>query len=153
MDVAVEGKADAPRVDVELRSPAVNLYGFEHEARTEQETQARNAALTDLAKPEQLLDFGGAECLRESADVHDSGAAEDQDDHDHHNEHEHDHEHEAGHLDVHAVYAFSCDRVPTTVTLRLHGRFPGIETVYVRVLSDSGEKSANVRADGAGIDL
>jgi len=115
MDVAAIGG----ELEIALRSPAMNLVGFEHEARTDEQRQRLHETVEQLRDGAALFAFGEAACgLVEAAVAHerDAGAHGDHDehdehDHDGHDEHadgdehaehgheEHDHEAEHGHDD------------------------------------------------------
>lgn len=61
--------ADGEALEIELISPAMNLVGFEHKAKSKQEVEAVNAAQRILEKPDQLFTFIEARCVLTSSAV------------------------------------------------------------------------------------
>ena len=139
-------------VEIMLESPAANIFGFEHQAKSEAEHDVVHEALEVLKGGATLFAVNdAAACKLESANV-ESAIGENHDDekhgeddehkhekeekHDKHDEHSHeeekkhdDHDHDAhtdeegSHSDVEAIWAFHCDK-------------PGaIETVTVKLFS------------------
>jgi len=135
LNVAVDGS----QLLIELDSPAMNIVGFEHPPRTEEQREAVDQAKELLADAERLfLPSPAAQCTLARADVlldlgeRESGAGDAADGaHDHGDGHEHEHEHEhdndndkehehehdahhgsdgAVHADGHGDYAFDCAR-------------------------------------------
>ena len=84
---------------IELEIPGVNLIGFEHEPRTDEQQAALDGALGFLRVGEwvQADPRGGCELASVNAHTHGFGSNGDYDDHDHDNGHHHDHEHEHDH--------------------------------------------------------
>lgn len=140
LDLVLEVDGQA-RVYVEFHSPAVNLYGFEHAARSDEERSARDAALKTLKTPAEWLSFTGAECGLKDVTLEHSDEAHEHGDHA-------DHGHDDGHSEVRASYVFDCEGAVGGARVSLHKAFPGIETIYVRALAESGEKSLVLRKDG-----
>jgi hypothetical protein len=96
MDVAaLDGE-----VEISLRSPAMNIVGFEHEPRTGQQEQLLRESLEALRDGNTLFSFGDAACRLVDAEVTrtglDDGHGHDEDEHEHGDDHGHD-EDEHGH--------------------------------------------------------
>jgi hypothetical protein len=164
LNVAVDGS----QLVIELDSPAMNIVGFEHPPRTEEQREAVDrgkalmadaerlflpspAALCTLARADVLLDLGEPESGAGGAadGAHDHG-----DGHEH--EHEHDHEHDAHHgsdgavhADAHGDYAFDCARPEqlTELDVRVFGPLPGIERLRVQVITSQGQFGAELTPD------
>jgi hypothetical protein len=98
LDVALVGDA----LDIVLRSPAMNIVGFEHAPRTEAQKQAVADALSALRAADGILDLpGSGRCeLRDAQARRVAEAAHGEDDHDHDDPGHEDHGHEDhGHED------------------------------------------------------
>lgn len=155
MDVAALGET----VEIVLRSPAMNLVGFEHEPRGDEERERSRAALASLRDGESLFTFEGAACREEEArarwlhEPHDHGHGHDAS-HDHGEAHDHEeeqHDHARGdeqghdddtgdvHADIHAHYHFDCGRMPAAIGIGLFERFPGTDEIRVQFITDSAQ--------------
>lgn len=112
LNVVVEGAA----VGLELRVPGVDVVGFEHKARTEQEKAAVAATLARFAKPGHLFELsaaarcvvtraqvslGGEHLNEEKEEKADHGHVDKRGGHDGHKERE-------AHAELHAEYHFEC---------------------------------------------
>ncbi|BFM06120.1 hypothetical protein GCM10025791_44240 [Halioxenophilus aromaticivorans] len=118
--------AQSSQLQIQLRSPAANITGFEEIAQSPQQQRAVNRAkqilLTkNLFKPEP------SDCESDSIDADfsslDSGA-------EHHAKHEddHDQDHDENHADVIVTYNYTCKRVAEleSITTQLLTNFPAI---------------------------
>ncbi len=98
--------ADSQELSLQLESPAMNIVGFEHAAKTKEHHQKVERALSALSEPSKLFIINGGKCqfiephmenpfsLAENKHgEHDSH--ENNDSHTEHDEHEDHHEHEA----------------------------------------------------------
>jgi len=93
LNIAVEGT----RVELELEAPGMDLVGFEHEAKTDAQKAAIEAAKTKLKDPLSLFKLpDAANCKLADAKI-EIAAAKGGDGHDHSHDHGHDHDHKAGH--------------------------------------------------------
>lgn len=163
MDIA----ALAGELEIALRSPAVNIVGFEHEPRTEEQRQRMQDALEALRDGAALFAFGETACTLRDAEVshdHDAPGHPDGDDehegHDQASGHGHDehadgddhadHGHDEGHADgddhddvshsgIRARYHFACEGAVVHLEMRLFERFPGTESVRVQYLTDDSQ--------------
>lgn len=159
MDVAALGGT----VEIVLRSPAMNLVGFEHEPRNDEERKRSRNALASLRDGESLFVFEDAACRLDEvrarwiheprehghdaghdhegshghADEH--GHGEEHRDHGHADEHGHDEDAGDGHADIHAHYHFDCGRVPVTIRVRLFEHFPDTGEIRVQFVTDSAQ--------------
>ena len=147
-------------LEIQLESPAVNLFGFEHRANTEDELRAVKSAKTILESPGKVFLFEGTDCDPGESDVDVSGAMADEDAHhsaaehseDHDEEHEaheeHDEHHES-HSEVTASYRFTCVRGTglEAVSVTLFEHFPGLEKVQVNWVTETRQGSTTLRAN------
>jgi hypothetical protein len=132
--VVLEGE----QLDIELHSPAMNLLGFEHRARTaEQQTLVQNAknALTDT---NNLFTLGSAQCQLVDLNVDVSRML---DKSVHHDRHE-----EPGHSDIEARYRYHCERANTLdlLTTSISTAFPGIESLQVQWIANGRQGAATL---------
>lgn len=136
LQLAVSGN----QIDLIFTSPAYNLLGFEHEARTdEQKTRAKDiqAWLEDTP----LVNTAGSGCQLNETDVR-SGAGGDDDNH--HEDHEHDHANEGGsHFDIDVTQTLTCSGLEDSVELTtpLTNRFPALEELNVEWVWARGQGS------------
>lgn len=129
-------------LEIHFESPAANLVGFEHEARSDDEKGAVARAETILKEPLGLFVFGGTNCQLKSAAVDVSGVVDEEQhtedkSHDHHG---HDEEHQdRGHSEISAEYRFSCKNAKQldSVSVDLMAQFPGIEKIDAMWITES----------------
>lgn len=146
--VAVENNA----LHIQLESPAANIVGFEHKARSLEERAAVNQAKKILEDWRQLFTVMNADCAVEDSEIAMAGLeSQDASVHEHsmheensHDEHHHDshdhgehhskednthHEHANSHSEILANYQFTCTNVDNLSFsfAGLFGKFPAIE--------------------------
>ncbi|MCG7198332.1 DUF2796 domain-containing protein [Marinobacter pelagius] len=114
---------DGDRVELMFSSPAYNVVGFEHEARTEPQTRALREASEWLART-SLLNTPDNTCTVIKADVHNSGRQ-------HKEEHGNDGE---GHSAFEVVQTLDCPGIQSTKTLTtpLTGQLERLEHLDVQ---------------------
>ena len=83
---------ESDRLQIELESPAANLVGFEHQARTTEELHLVEQAESLLAEPDKLFTFSKSSCELERVLVDSEGVKKSGDDH-----HGHEDDHHDGH--------------------------------------------------------
>jgi hypothetical protein len=135
---------DGQTLELELRSPASNLVGFEHAA-SSAEDRARVAAAHDLLQePEALFGLGAGHCQLSARELHSPLFASD--DHDHH-DHSQAPEHGAEHSEVHAHYRLQCQQPEALQRLdlsELFKRFPGTEKIQVQLIGPNGQQGVEL---------
>lgn len=138
--IAVEDET----VEIEFRSPALNLVGFEHRPATAAQRQAVSAAVSRLQQGDQLFRLpAAARCALLSADIA-SPLAE--------HEHEHGAEHApaatASHSDFTAHYRYRCESPAQLrqIEVALIAQFPAIETIAAQSVSPRGQRQAELTA-------
>lgn len=148
LQVAVEEN----RIDLMLNSPAYNLAGFEHGARTEAE-KSRLADINRWLETTPLVNTAAADCRVTAAAVELGGEEENHggdthhnhghDEHDHHDE---DHHEEATHREYDVSQQLACNRLNADqeFTSALLERFEGMEELTVEWVSPSGQGSARL---------
>lgn len=155
LNVAIETDATAV---IEFEAPAESIYGFEHEAASEEEKQAQSQALDTLRRrfAEMLILPPALGCAIEStaADVvaeehgHE-GEAEEEDHHEDENgtgESDHEEEVSGEHSEVHASYDVRCESSLRGARARvdLGTFFPDLHELTVTVLSDADQHSVQL---------
>jgi hypothetical protein len=141
LTIAIEAGA----VEIELTSPAIDLVGFEHTARTEQERERVKAAASRLAQPETLFSLSEAGCqhLETTIDladiIHDDKLIEGQA----HSHHDH------SHTDIVANYKYHCQdpTLLSSMTVALFAVFPGIEKIDVVWIKATQQGAATLSAN------
>lgn len=169
---------DADTLFVELKSPWVNLVGFEHQPATQEQLEAMSDAITLLSDPHQFLVFSTdakcisisskidstvnvviskdgdshAEEIHGSQETHSTAQGEDHADDAHHDE---SHANEERHAEVLASYAFECTQPDTLteLTVRLFSLYPGIEDIDVQMVGPTGQSSLELNSAATTIDL
>ena len=145
------------RIDLMLNSPAYNLAGFEHGARTEAEkdrladinrwletTPLVNTAAADCRVTASAVELGGGEENHSGDTHHDHG----HDEHDHHEDEHHDEEHhgETTHREYDVSQQLECNHLDADLafTSALMERFEGMKELTVEWVSPSGQGSARL---------
>ncbi|ANG63699.1 hypothetical protein A8C75_15230 [Marinobacterium aestuarii] len=172
LDLVLDGAA----LMLQLYSPAMNLVGFEHRARSAPERLAVETALEGLHQAEQMIKLDAAAgCTLRHAEVKqallDIGGRSEAAEHDHAEEHVREDEHghddthahepegqgEAGraHTDFEVSYAFHCTAPEklTSISLAFFARFPGLETLDVRMITADGQRALTLDSHNTDIGL
>lgn len=135
LNVALDGTT----LELQLESPAMNLVGFEHAARSDADKAKVAAARAELEQPVALFALASGAC--EASEVKLESPLFD-DDH-HHDEHEH----EGEHSDIHAHYRLDCAKANDLQHLDLSEvfkRFPATEKIQVQLIGPSGQQGAEL---------
>ncbi|WP_043310354.1 DUF2796 domain-containing protein [Pseudomonas sp. ML96] len=137
LNVALDGQT----LEIQLESPAMNLVGFEHEAKSDADKAKVASARKHLEQPQALFALPiEAKCALQDSELESPlfGYAE-------HAEHEHGDEH--GHSDIDASYHFTCANAEALKTLELgsfFGTFPGTEKLEVQLIGPGGQQGAEL---------
>ncbi len=138
---------DAAALQLELHSPAANMLGFEHIARTPEQQAAVVALRNRLMAAQSLFVFTGNTCVLQEVNVdtavlqQDVAAAQ----HEHEADHQHDDSNEkSDHGDITAIYRYQCATVDKleSVDVQLLTYFSGIVELQAQSLVD-GQQQAN----------
>ncbi|MDG9925091.1 MULTISPECIES: DUF2796 domain-containing protein [unclassified Pseudomonas] len=137
LNVALDGQT----LEIQLESPAMNLVGFEHEAKSDADKAKVATARKHLKQPQALFALPiEAKCALQKSELDSPlfGGRE-------HEEQEHADEH--GHSDIDASYRFACANAEALQTLELgsfFGTFPGTEKLEVQLIGPSGQQGAEL---------
>lgn len=139
------------RIDLMFNSPAFNLAGFEHEARTEDE-KSQLADINRWLETTPLVNTSATDCHVTAAAVELGGhlgahGEDNQDDHHDHEEDQHEHEHgETTHREYDVSQQLECGHIGTSqeFTSALMDRFQAMEELTVEWVSPYGQGSARL---------
>lgn len=124
-------------VEIKLKSPAVNIVGFEHSAKSAKERELLAQAEHILNAPETLFSFTDASCKAEHIDL-DTASLQKQK-HDHHHRH---------HSEIEAHYRFTCkhgDKLKSVAT-HLFSYFPSVEKIDAYWVTENKQGFATLTA-------
>ena len=133
---------DGNLLELQFESPAMNLVGFEHAAKSDADKAKVAAAKRELEQPLSLFaltsgDYKATQVELESPLFGDA-------DHDHDHDH---HDHEGEHSDIHAHYRFECSKANELKQLdlaELFKRFPATEKIQVQLIGPNGQQGVEL---------
>ena len=134
---------DGTALDIELESPAMNLLGFEQEAKSAEDKAKVAAVRSELAQPQALFGIPAAAACELTSQELESSLFEEEDEHGHE---AHDEEH-GEHSEIHAHYQLQCDKPDTLKALNLgglFGTFPATEKIQVQLIGPNGQQGLEV---------
>lgn len=145
----LDAALDGAMLEVELRSPAMNLVGFEHAPRSEADKGKIANARKQLEQPDRLLGLtAAAGCTLAKTEL-ESPLFEGDHQHEHEHEHEHEEDHDGQHSEIHAHYHFECATPQALTGLDLQGlfkTFPGTEKIQAQLIGPNGQRGAQLSA-------
>jgi hypothetical protein len=150
LNIVIEGN----KLEMQLRSPAMNIVGFEHKASTAQQIRKVKQSEVKLHEHKALFSFSSGDCrltqaqidlanlIKKNAiekDVHDHHKS----DLDHHHEKEKEKEHD-NHSEVVAHYYFDCEDVDdlSSLSLGFFDVFPAMQQINGIWITTSGQGAA-----------
>jgi len=147
LDAALDGSM----LEIELRSPAMNLVGFEHTPSSDADKRKIADARERLEQPVALFGLPAAAGCKLAETELESPLFEGKA-HDHGDEHEHEHDgdHESQHSEIHAHYHFDCATPQAIQVLDLQGlfkAFPGTKKIQAQLIGPNGQRGAQLDAD------
>ena len=131
LNVVLEGKA----LELQLESPAMNLVGFEHAAKSDADKAKVAAARSQLEQPQALFGLSAGDCTISKQELESPLFAEHK-----HGEH---HDHDSEHSDIHAHYSLDCQKPEELKQLNLgelFKRFPATEKIQVQLIGPNGQQ-------------
>ena len=135
---------DGNLLELQFESPAMNLVGFEHAAKSDADKAKVAAAKRELERPISLFALTSGDCQATQVELQSplfAGKA-----HDHMHDH-HDHKHEGEHSDIHAHYRFECAKANELKQLdlaELFKRFPATEKIQVQLIGPNGQQGVEL---------
>ena len=142
MNIGLEGN----KLQIELESPAMNVVGFEHEAKSAEDKATLAAALAKLEQPLTLISLpAAAECAVTALELESLLIGDDE------HEHKHDHADEGCevHSDIDADYQLTCakpEALDSVSLAALFKAFPGTTKINVQLIGPKGQKGAELNA-------
>ena len=143
LDAALDGSM----LEIELRSPAMNLVGFEHAPSSDADKRKIADARERLEQPDALFGLpAAAGCKLAETELESplfEGEAHDHGD-------EHDGDHESQHSEIHAHYHFDCATPQAIQALDLQAlfkAFPGTKKIQAQLIGPNGQRGAQLDAD------
>ncbi|MHC5349204.1 DUF2796 domain-containing protein [Metapseudomonas furukawaii] len=136
LNAALDGKT----LELELESPAMNLVGFEHAARSVADKAKVAGVRASLEQPLALFDLPAQAGCRVSAQELESPLFGD---HDHDKADDHAHEHS----DIHAHYQLECATPSALESLDLaplFKQFPATQKIQVQLIGPNGQQGAEL---------
>lgn len=140
LNAALDGQV----LELQLDSPAMNLVGFEHAAKSAADKAKVAAARAELEQPVQLFALAAGGCKTSEVKLQSPLFGDDKHEHEHA---EHDHQHESEHSDIQAHYRFDCSKANDLQQLDLSEvfkRFPATEKIQVQLIGPSGQQGAEL---------
>lgn len=131
LNVVLEGKA----LELQLESPAMNLVGFEHAAKSDTDKAKVAAARSQLEQPQALFGLSAGDCTLSKQELESPLFAE--------HKHEEHHDHDSEHSDIHAHYSLDCQKPEELKQLNLgelFKRFPATEKIQVQLIGPNGQQ-------------
>lgn len=125
LQIALEGQT----LEMAFESPADNIVGFEHVAKTDTQIQAVKNAKQTLSQIGTVWKFSGTSCTLVSSEIDVKGLLAK---HDYDKKHNHDHHHKHDdHQEISAYYKFKCDDLKqlSAIETGLFKAFPRIEKI------------------------
>lgn len=140
---------DGGTLELELESPAMNLVGFEHEARSDADKAAVAKARAELEKPVALFALPEAAGCKVSEQELESPLFGNAPEEAHEPEHKHEDgdEHDHAHSEIHARYHLECATPGKLTGLDLKGlftRFPATQKIQVQLIGPKGQQGAEL---------
>ena len=137
LNVVLDGKV----LELQLESPAMNLVGFEHAAKSDADKAKVAAARSQLEQPQPLFGLNAGDCKISNQELESPLFADHADTHKH--EHDHEKSHDSEHSDIHAHYTLDCQKPEELKQLNLgelFKRFPATEKIQVQLIGPNGQQ-------------
>lgn len=143
LTIAMEGKT----IEAQLKSPAIDIVGFEHPAQSSTDIQAVESALEQLQDHRGIVSILGGDCqhthtqtdllsLRDGSDNKEK--------HNHSKSHDHPQQNaDNSHSEITVTYRYHCNQLSelSAITVKLFDRFPKIHRIKAMWVSASQQGS------------
>ena len=139
LNVVLDGKV----LELQLESPAMNLVGFEHAAKSDADKAKVAAAHGQLEQPQALFGLNAGDCTISKQELESPLFADHADTHEHKHDHDHETSHDSEHSDIHAHYSLDCQKPEELKQLNLgelFKRFPATEKIQVQLIGPNGQQ-------------
>lgn len=131
---------------VELKLPAFNVFGFEHEPENTDQQQVVTSRLAYLRESKALIE------LRPACEIQETKVVSNLEKH-HHDSHESDQHY--GHSDITATYFYRClkDNKEIELNFILFNQLPSLNNILVQFVSDNTQKTFTATRERTTISL
>ena len=139
LNVVLDGKV----LELQLESPAMNLVGFEHAAKSDADKAKVAAAHSQLEQPQALFGLNAGDCTISKQELESPLFADHADTHEHKHDHDHETSHDNEHSDIHAHYSLDCQKPEELKQLNLGELFkrsPATEKIQVQLIGPNGQQ-------------
>ena len=159
--------AEGSELEIQFKSPAINLIGFEHKARTPKDILMVEQVASTLRQHDAVFLMSGANCRQTNTsedlakimdtDHHDDGHKNSSSEgkHVHHEEHEHHEKHDNNHSEITATHNYHCkdsDALPT-ITVGLFELFAGIHEIKTMWVNQTRQGAVTLKPNNRTINF
>ena len=139
LNVVLDGKT----LELQLESPAMNLVGFEHAAKSAADKAKIAAVRSQLQQPQTLFGLSTGDCSLSQQSVQSPHFAESEKAPKHDHDHDSEHSEHSEHSDIDAHYRFHCNAPHALQHLdlgELFTRFPATDKIQVQLIGPNGQQ-------------
>jgi len=150
--------AEDHALEIQFKSPAMNLVGFEHQATSSKDLKAVEKAASTLRQHDSLLSMSNANCKLTNTSVdlskivdtehHDNDHDSSSSNHEQtHNDDESYHNHDENHSEIMVTYKYHCEDSTSlpSITVNLFEFFTGIEEINTMWINKTGQGAVTLR--------
>ena len=139
LSLLIDGKS----VVFELKSPALNVLGFEHEPKTNEEKEIVKKANKKLSNYKNIISIPDLNCQVIKSEIDSPYEEDHHHDHDHHDEH---HDEDVEHGDYYLSYSLTCENMNKlkTIEVKLFDNFDGFENIEAVWIGQNGSGSSEL---------
>lgn len=148
MNIAIENQ----KLVIELISPAIDLVGFEHKAKTEKSITKVKKTKKKLSKHNDIFSLSGGNCQLISTFIDVSNLTDIPGDHQHHQDHSNK---KNNHSEVIANYDYHCEKVSelSTITVKVFHLYTSVKEVQAKWITEMHQGSVILSAKNNVINL
>lgn len=140
---------DGMTIAIELKSPALNLLGFEHEPKTNEEKETVKQVNKKLSNYKNLISINDLNCQVAETEI--VSPYETEHDEEHHGDKHHDEDHHSDddHGDYYLSYSLKCENTGKlkTIEIKLFDTFDGFETIEATWINQTDLGSAELSSE------
>jgi len=153
--------AEGSELEIQFKSPAMNLVGFEHKAKSSKDIATVEKAASTLRQHDALFLMSDTNCKQMNTSVDLSKIIDaDHHDNDHKDnskddEHESHAEHDGNHSEIMVTYHYHCQESSSlpSITVNLFEFFTGIEEINTMWVNQTGQGAITLRHNNRIINL
>ncbi|KGJ88353.1 ZrgA family zinc uptake protein [Colwellia psychrerythraea] len=148
MNIALENQ----KLVIELLSPAIDLVGFEHKAKTEKSINKVKKVETKLRKHNDIVSLSGGNCQLISTFIDVSNLTNIPDDHQHHQVHSNK---KNNHSEVISKYDYHCEKISelSSITVKVFHLFTSVKEVQAIWITEIHQGAERLNAKNNVINL